>query len=123
MTDFKTKNSILLDGTVGNPTNLYKNSDTTGSVSRIQVFVSGIGSSNPNAKGLDEDLRLVVQSFIRDSRSSNRETASKGSVSDAQGAIKIALHGLNLSPKEEQELHHLIREVVRKRVAGKGGKK
>lgn len=120
MADFPTKKGIPLHGRVGIFSNLDENvAHATAGTSRIQVFVSGRGISHPSAAGLDEDLRLLVQSFVQGSRYRNRETASKALTSDADRDIKIALHGLNLAREREQELHHLIRELVRKRVAGK----
>jgi hypothetical protein len=122
--DFPTDKGIRLDGTVGR---LSDRGETaafeTADISQIQVFVSGAGVSDPRAMGLEEDLRLLVQAFIRGSRSCDRETATDALASDVHADIKIALHGLTLAPEEEHQLHHLIRELVRKRAAGKGATK
>jgi hypothetical protein len=124
MTNFRTHKGPPLDGTVGTLSELDQSAaPATAGNSRIQVFVSGDGVSDPGAIGLDEDLRLTIQGFIQRSRSGDRETAPDTPASDADGNIEIALHGLNLSPEEERELHHLLRELVRKRVAGEGATK
>ena len=119
MADFPT--DVPLDGTVGGLTNLdvIATSATT-DISRIRVFVSGDGVSKRGAMGLDEDLRLLVQAFIQGS--SDRGTAAETSASGADGDIKIALHGLNLTPENERELHQLIRQMVRERVARRATK-
>ena len=120
MGDIPSDKAIPLDGRVGRCSELEETAaPATTSDSRIRVFVSGDGVSDPGVMGLDEDLRLLVQSFIQCSRSSDRQTTPAVSASDAHGDIEIAVHGLNLAPEEVDELHHLIRELVRKRMAGK----
>jgi hypothetical protein len=120
MADFPSDKAIPLDGMVGSFSDLEETAaPATANDSRIRVFVSGDGVSDPGVMGLDEDLRLLVQAFIQGSRSSDRQTTPATLASDVHGDIEIALHGLNLAPEEEGELHHLIRELVRKRVASK----
>ena len=124
MADFPTDKGIRLDGTVGTFSKLDVSiAPATTDISRIKIFVSGDGVSETRAMGLDEDIRLLVQAFIQGSRSCERETAAETSYSEAHGDIKIALHGLNLAPEEERELHHLIRELACKRMGGKGATK
>jgi hypothetical protein len=121
VTDCPTEQGVPLDGMVGGMTN-YDVTSTSAmtDTSRIRVFVSGAGVSEPGAMGLDEDLRLLVQAFIRGSHCSDEGMAAETSASSAGEDIKIALHGLNLAPEQERELKQLIRELVRKRVANKG---
>jgi hypothetical protein len=69
--------------------------------------------------GLAEDLSLLVQRFIQSPPPSAREKASATPPSGQHGDIEIALHGLNLDPDQEAQLHHLIRELVHERIAGK----
>jgi hypothetical protein len=69
--------------------------------------------------GLAGDLSRLVQGFIQDLPSSAREKASGTPPSGQHEDIQIALHGLNLNPDQEAQLHQLIRELVRERVAGK----
>jgi hypothetical protein len=124
MTNSPTYKGKPLDGTVGT---VSVPDDTAAPVtthkSQIRVFVSGDGVSDPGAVGLDEDLRLLIQGFIHRSRSGDRKTSPDTLTSDEDGGIKIGLHGLNLAKEQESELHHLIRELIRKRVAGEGGTK
>ena len=120
MADFSSDKAFPLDGRVGRFSDLEEiAAPATANDSRLRVFVSGDGVSDPGAMGLDEDLRLLVQAFIQGSRSSDRKTTPATSASDAHGDIEIALHGLNLAAEEECELHQLIRELVRGRVASK----
>ena len=120
MADFPSDKTIPLDATIGSFSDLGETAaPATANDCRVRVFVSGDGVSDPGVMGLDEDLRLLVQAFIQGSHSSDRQSTPATSASDAHGDIEIALHGLNLAPEEEGELHHLIRELVRKRVAGK----
>ena len=115
---FPTFNGILVNGTVGTLSELGETSAPVTAVNPgIRVFLSGKGVSG--AIGLDEDLRLLVQGFIQRSHSREEKTSPDTPVSERDGKINIALHGLNLAPGEERELHHLIRELVHKRVAGK----
>jgi len=118
--DSPTEQGVPLDGTVGGVTNRDVTSTSAMTdISRIRVFVSGDGVSEPGAMGLDEDLRLLVQAFIRGSRCSARGMAGETSAFSAEEDVKIALHGLNLTPENERELHHLIRQMVSERVAGR----
>ena len=120
MADFPSDKAILLDGTIGSFSDLEETAaPATASDRRLRVFVSGDGTSDPSAMGLDEDLRLLVQAFIQGLHSSDRRKTAARPTSLAHGDIEIALHGLNLAPEEEGELHHRIRELVRKRVTGK----
>jgi hypothetical protein len=120
MADFPSDKAIPVDGRVGRFSDLEETAaPATASDTRVRIFVSGDGVSRPGAMGLDEDLRLLVQAFVQGSRSSDRRTTPATSASDAHGNIEIALHGLNLAPEEEGELHRLIRDLVRKRTAGK----
>jgi hypothetical protein len=114
--DFPSDKAIALDGTVGRFSDLKATAATD---PRARVFVSGDGMSGLGAMGLDEDLRLLIQAFVQGSRCDDRKTPQATPASDAQGDIEIALHGLNLAPKEEAELHRLIRALVRERLAGK----
>jgi hypothetical protein len=120
VTDFPTDKGIPLDGTVGSLSDLDETAaPATSEISRIRIFMSGDGVFYPGAMGLEEDLRLLVQAFLHGSRSWDRDATREKSASDAYGDIQIALHGLKLAPEEERELHHLVRELVRERLAGK----
>ena len=87
---------------------------------QLRVFISGAGASDPDAMGLDEDIRLLVNDFMRRVRSGAPRTTPAAPASHPQGDSQIALHGLNLTAEEANELRHLISELVRKRAAGGG---
>lgn len=120
MADFPSDKAIPLDGMIGSFRDRGEtDAPATENDRRIHVFMSGDGVSDPGAMGLDEDLRLLVQAFIQGSHSGVRPTSHATSASHAHGDIQIALHGLNLTSQQERELHHLVRELVGKRVAGR----
>jgi len=88
---------------------------------QLRVFISGAGSSDPDAVGLDEDIRLLVNAFVRGARSGAGQVRAAAPASQGHGDVQIALHGLNLKPEEANELRQLISELVAKRAAGDGG--
>lgn len=87
---------------------------------QLCVFISGAGASDPDAMGLDEDIRLLVNDFVRRARSGGVQGRAKAPASQGHGDAQLALHGLNLSAEETNELRHLIFELIRKRAAGGG---
>jgi hypothetical protein len=89
-------------------------------VLRVEVFVQGV--SDADAMGLADDVRLLVDAFVRDPRSVERErsSAAQGREADPGEDVQIALHGLNLTPEEERALHRFIRGVVAERRASRG---
>ena len=121
MTDFPYDKAFPVDGKVGSLSRLQQipAPEKAGDY-QTMIYVSGDGASDARTMGLDEDLRLLVQAFIRGSSLSNRNAAPATSASQLHGDIEIALHGLNLAPEQADQLRHLIRELVRGRTAGKG---
>src|SRR5262245_5798988 len=86
---------------------------------RVPVFVKGV--SDADGMGLAEDVRLLVDAFVRDPASVDRERpAGARAVDDREEDVSIALHGLNLDPDDERVLHGLIRGVVATRLAPGG---
>ena len=79
---------------------------------RLAVFVRG--DSDADTMGLADDVRLLIDAFVRDPASVDRETfgAAPASGADPDGDVEIALHGLNLGPEDERVLHRLIRGLV-----------
>jgi hypothetical protein len=75
----------------------------------VAVFVDGV--SGADAMGLAEDARLLIEAFVRDPASFDRETPP-ASTPDPDGDLEIALHGLKLGPEDERVLHGLIRDLV-----------
>jgi hypothetical protein len=121
VTDFPFDDAFPLNGMVGSISRLQQNIvPAKPGDYQTTIFVSGDGASDARMMGLDQDLRLLVQSFIRGSHSSARSAAPATSALHPHGDIEIALHGLNLAPEQEEKLRHLIRELVGRRMAGKG---
>lgn len=81
----------------------------------VAVFVDGV--SGADAMGLADDARLLIEAFVRDPASFDRETPPAAPTPDPDGDLEIALHGLNLGPEDERVLHGLIRDLVRERQA------
>jgi hypothetical protein len=71
--------------------------------------------------GLAEDLTLLVQAFIR--RPASEVQSRQPAPPDRDDDIQIALHGLDLDPHAEAELHGHIRKLVRDRLAPKEAEK
>ena len=85
----------------------------------VRVFVTGDAVPDPAAMGLAEDVRLLIQGFMRRpaSAAQGRPRTEALRVPGPDIEIQFALHGLQLDPAAEDELHHLIRELIRERVA------
>jgi hypothetical protein len=89
-------------------------------VLRLPVFVKGV--SDAGGMGLADDVRLLLDAFVRDPASVERESAAASRLADAdpEEEVGIALHGLSLGPEDERELHRLIRGLVAERRAPGG---
>lgn len=87
-------------------------------VFRLPVFVKG--DSDADTIGLADDVRLLLDAFVRDPASVEREKSSSATDEDPGDDIEIALHGLNLAPEDERVLHRLIRGLVAERRAQGG---
>jgi hypothetical protein len=85
----------------------------------FQVFVSGEAVSGSRTLGLTRDLEELIQAFVRRPASIGAEKTRVPETRRAGGdeEIGIALHGLELEPDAEAELHDLIRGRVREHVA------
>lgn len=119
MADSPSDGAIPLDATVGSFHQLEEAAPFASAADvPVRISLTGDGVSGTAAMGLAEDLSLVVQGFMQ-RRASARETARTKAprVSGPDEDIQIALHGLQLEPEAEDELHQAIRELVRDRVA------
>ena len=87
---------------------------------RLPVFVSG--GSDTDTMGLADDVRMLIEAFVRDPASVDPQALAAAPASDADhdGDVEIALHGLNLGPEDERALHRLIRGLVAGRRATEG---
>src|SRR5262245_42107136 len=85
----------------------------------LQVFVSGEGVSGSRASGVDRSLGGVLYSFRPAPAVVGGEETSVAETRRAGGdeEIGIALHGLDLEPDAEAELHDLIRGRIREHLA------
>jgi hypothetical protein len=77
---------------------------------RLPVFVKG--DSDADTMGLADDVRLLLDAFVRDPASVEREKSSSAPDEDPGDDIEIALHGLNFGPEDERVLHRLIRSLL-----------
>ena len=89
-------------------------------VLRVAVFVGGV--SDAGAMGLADDVRLLLDAFVRDPASVERERSAAAPAADADPDrnVEIALNGLNFGPEDERVLHRLIRGLVAERRAPGG---
>jgi hypothetical protein len=89
-------------------------------VFRLPVFVKG--DSDADTIGLADDVRMLLDAFVRDPASVERERSADAPAPDADPDLDvgIALHGLNLAPEDERVLHRLIRGLVAERRAPGG---
>ena len=86
---------------------------------RVPVFVRGV--SDADGMGLADDVRLLLDAFVRDPAAVGREAAAtRAPDADPEEEVGIALHGLSLGPEDERELHRLIRGLVAERRASGG---
>jgi hypothetical protein len=120
--EFSSDEAIPLDATVGGFEDKGWEAPTAEDpeVVRVEVFVDGV--SDADAMGLADDVRLLLDAFVRDPVSVERERSAAAPASDADpgGDVGIALHGLNLGPEDERVLHRLIRGLVAERRAPGG---
>jgi hypothetical protein len=89
-------------------------------VFRLAVFVKG--DSDADTTGLADDVRLLLDAFVRDPAAVERERSAAAPAPDADPDedVGIALHGLNLVPEYGRALHRLIRGLVAERRAPGG---
>jgi hypothetical protein len=89
-------------------------------VFRLPVLVKG--DSDADRMGLADDVRLLLDAFVRDPASVERKTAAAARApdTDPEEDVSIALHGLNLGPENERVLNRLIRGLVAERRAPGG---
>lgn len=84
-------------------------------VRHVAVFVDGV--SDADGMGLADDVRLLIESFVRDPASFDPDTPRAAATPDPDRDFDIALHGLNLGPEDERVLCRLIRDLVAHRRA------
>jgi hypothetical protein len=120
--EFSSDEAMPLDAIVGGFKDIRKEAQTAEhpEVLRVAVFVNGF--SDADAMGLADDVRLLLDAFVRDPASVERErsAAVPGADADPDRNVEIALHGLNFGPEDERVLHRLIRGLVAERRAPGG---
>ena len=116
--------AVPLDAIVGGFEDIRKGAPIAEdpAVFRLPVFVKG--DSDADTMGLADEVRLLIDAFVRDPASVEREGSADAPAPEADPGdeIGIALHGLNLGPEDERVLHRLIRGLVAERRA-QGGRK
>ena len=96
--------------------------------SQVYVSVSGDVRSASWAMGLEEDVRLLALAFASGGAELAHEitrghlprSSSRSRSAEQREDVGVALHGLNLDPREEEELRGLIQMLVEKRMADGG---
>jgi hypothetical protein len=118
--EFPSYEAMPFDAIVGSFEDIRKEAPVDPAVFRLPVFVRG--DSDADTMGLADDVRLLIDAFVRDPASVDRETSAAAPAPDADpdGDVEIALHGLNLGPEDERVLHRLIRGLVAGRRAPEG---
>jgi hypothetical protein len=96
----------------------------TGGEALLQVSLSGDVVSGPAAMGLAEDLRALVQGFVRDPESSAEAAERLRTAPAGPGAhVQFTAHGLELGPDAENALRRTVQAFVAERVTpGQEGK-
>ena len=120
MSELPSDEARPLDGTVGSFHREGREAAIAEDPAVLPVMVVGDGASDADSMGLADDVSLLIQAFVRDRASADREIPPAARRPDADRDLHIALHGLNLSPEDERTLHHLIRDLVRERRAPGG---
>jgi hypothetical protein len=118
--DSPSDGAIPLDATVGSLDDLEEAVPFASAADvPVRISITGDAVSDPAAMGLAEDLSLLIQGFMQRPASATQERTRTEAlrVSGPDVDIQIALHGLQLDPDAEDELQHLIRALVRDRVA------
>jgi hypothetical protein len=120
--EFSSDEPMPLDAMVGGFEDIRKEAPIAEDpeVLRVAVFVHGV--SGAEGMGLADDVRLLLDAFVRDPASVERERSAAAPAPDADPGedVEIALHGLNLGPEDERVLHRLIRGLVAERRAPGG---
>jgi hypothetical protein len=119
--EFSPDEAMSLDAIVGGFGDTWKEDPIAEDpeVLRVPVFVDGVWDAD--AMGLADDVRLLLDAFVRDPASAVRERSAAAPATDADpGDVQIALHGLNLGPEDERVLHRLIRGLVAERRGSRG---
>lgn len=122
--------SQALDGVVGLPFESGAPAGLSPRESQVYVFVSGDAMYAPWAMGLGDDVKLLAQAFAEGGASLCREmiesvvkrSSSQSRSADRYEEIDVALHGLKLDSRDEDELRDLIRLLVAERIAGGGSR-
>lgn len=112
--EFSPDEAMPLDAIVGGFEDMRKDAPIAEdpAVFRLPVFVRGV--SDADGMGLADDVRVLLDTFVRDPASVDQErsAAARASAADPEEDVNIALHGLNLGTEDERVLHDLIRGLV-----------
>jgi hypothetical protein len=113
---FSFDEALGLDAIVGSPDGIEQEPPLD--EHHIAVFVHGV--SGADAMGLADDAKLLIEAFVRDPTSFDRETRTAARPPDPEGGLEIALHGLSLGPEDEHVLRSLLHDLVAGRRVPRG---
>ena len=122
MADSPSDEAVPLDATVGSFDQLEQATPFASAADApFRVSVTGDAVLDAAARGWAEDVGLLVQGFVRRRASADRVRARPDATGEDRGRaeddIQVSLHGLQLDPEAEDELHRMIRDLVRDRVS------
>jgi len=100
------------------------------SAAQVYVSVAGDARSASWAMGLEEDVRLLAEAFAAGgsalahqiTRGLLPRSSSRTRKPDRREEVDVALHGLMLDSRDEEELRDLIRMLVEARIAGESSR-
>lgn len=116
------------DAIIGLPLASDEGHPRRSSDSQVFVSVSGDARSASWAMGLEEDVRVLALAFAAGgaelaheiTRGHLRRSSGKSRSAEQREDFGVALHGLNLDPRDEEELRDLIQMLVEKRMTDGG---
>ena len=120
--EFSSDEPMPLDAMVGGFQDIRRQAQIAENPEASRVAVIVDGDSDASMMGLADDVRLLLDAYVRDPASVERETSANAAAMDVDPDpnVEIALHGLNFSTQDERVLHRLIRGLVAQRRASAG---
>jgi len=116
------------DAIIGLPLEPGKGHPRRSPDSQVYVSVSGDALSASWAMGLENDVKLLALAFAAGgaklahelTRGRLRRSSGRSRKPEQREDVAVAVHGLNLDPRDEEELCDLIRMLVEKRIEDEG---
>jgi hypothetical protein len=119
-----------LDAILGLPSESDEGLPRRSSAAQVHVSVAGDARSASWAMGLEEDVRLLAEAFAAGGSALAHEitrgllprASSRRRKPDRGDDVEVALRGLMLDSRDEEELRDLIRMLVEARIAGESSR-